>query len=118
MLTSSIAAIIGDAESVLHIPGQVVNEDASNASSSLIRDACGYSRTLAENEARRIARAQDRRRLMAVYPGLVIGPVSSTHPTSESSTITSREALGVRCRPARLPTEEVFDRLVESRVPG
>ncbi|MFF0201384.1 hypothetical protein [Streptomyces sp. NPDC005017] len=59
VLTSSIAAMIGDAEDVLRLPGRIVNEGNWNPTSSLDREPYSYSKTLAEKESGRIARAQD-----------------------------------------------------------
>ncbi|MET7507055.1 NAD-dependent epimerase/dehydratase family protein [Streptomyces albidoflavus] len=87
VLTSSVAAMIGDAEDILRIPGRTVTEEAWNTTSSLTREPYSFSKTLAEKEAWRIAEAQDRWRLVTVNPGLVIGPALNADPTSESFTI-------------------------------
>ncbi|MFE1437464.1 NAD-dependent epimerase/dehydratase family protein [Streptomyces sp. NPDC058739] len=94
VLTSSIAAMIGDAEDVLRLPGGIVNEGNWNSTSSLDREPYSYSKTLAEKEAWRIACAQDRWRLVTVNPGLVIGPALNADPTSESFTIARQMADG------------------------
>ncbi|MGW9453274.1 NAD-dependent epimerase/dehydratase family protein [Streptomyces sp. NPDC055632] len=87
VLTSSVAAMIGDAEDVLRIPGRTITEETWNTTSSLTREPYSLSKTLAEKEAWRIAEAQDRWRLVTVNPGLVIGPALNADPTSESFTI-------------------------------
>ncbi|MFE5581489.1 NAD-dependent epimerase/dehydratase family protein [Kitasatospora sp. NPDC056531] len=94
VITSSIAAMIGDARDVLRIPGRTVTEAAWNTTSSLTREPYSYSKTLAEREAWRIAQAQDRWRLVTVNPGLVIGPALNDDPTSESFTIAGQLASG------------------------
>ncbi|NBE50424.1 NAD-dependent epimerase/dehydratase family protein [Streptomyces boluensis] len=94
VLTSSIAAMIGDAQDVLRLPGRTVNETAWNTTSSLTREPYSYSKTLAEKEAWRIAEAQDRWRLVTVNPGFVIGPALNSSPTSESYTVARQLASG------------------------
>lgn len=94
VLTSSVAAMIGDAKDILRVPGRTVNEESWNSTSSLTREPYSYSKTLAEQEAWRIARAQDRWRLVTINPGLVIGPALNAAPTSESFTIARQMADG------------------------
>ncbi|MGW1840545.1 NAD-dependent epimerase/dehydratase family protein [Streptomyces sp. NPDC002067] len=94
VLTSSIAAMIGDAEDTLALPGRTVTEESWNTTSSLAREPYSYSKTLAEREAWRIAEAQGCWRLVTVNPGLVIGPALNAAPTSESFTIVRQLASG------------------------
>ncbi|MFF0384358.1 NAD-dependent epimerase/dehydratase family protein [Streptomyces sp. NPDC004286] len=94
VLTSSVAAMIGDAKDVLALPGRTVDEESWNTTSSLTREPYSYSKTLAELEAWRIAQEQDRWRLVTVNPGLVIGPALNSAPTSESFTIARQMASG------------------------
>ena len=94
VLTSSVAAMIGDAEDILGLPGRIITEKTWNTTSSLIREPYSYSKTLAEKEAWRIAEAQDRWRLVTVNPGLVIGPALNPDPTSESFNIARQMADG------------------------
>ncbi|MFJ4840594.1 NAD-dependent epimerase/dehydratase family protein [Streptomyces sp. NPDC088746] len=97
VLTSSVAAMIGDAQDILRIPGRIVTEETWNTTSSLTREPYSYSKALAEKEAWRIAQAQDRWRLVTINPGLVIGPALNADPTSESFTI-ARELAGGQAR--------------------
>ncbi|MFG3044949.1 NAD-dependent epimerase/dehydratase family protein [Streptomyces sp. NPDC048241] len=97
VLTSSVAAMIGDAKDVLALPGRTVTEECWNTTSSLTREPYSYSKTLAELEAWRIAQEQNRWRLVTVNPGLVIGPALNSAPTSESFTI-ARQMAGGRMR--------------------
>jgi dihydroflavonol-4-reductase len=94
VLTSSIAAMNGDARDVRKLPGGVVTEDSWNTTSSLTREPYSYSKTLAEQEAWRLNRSQERWRLVTVNPGLVIGPALNPDPTSESFTIVKQMAGG------------------------
>ncbi|GHB52066.1 hypothetical protein GCM10010377_48970 [Streptomyces viridiviolaceus] len=94
VLTSSFAAMIGDAQDILKVPGRIVTEETWNTTSSLTREPYSYSKTLAEQEAWRIAQAQDRWRLVTINPGLVIGPALNAAPTSESFTIAKEMASG------------------------
>ncbi|MFG2821645.1 NAD-dependent epimerase/dehydratase family protein [Kitasatospora sp. NPDC048365] len=87
VLTSSLAAMVGDAQDVRRIPGRTVTEESWNTTSSLTREPYSYSKTMAEREAWRIASGQDRWRLVTINPGLVIGPALNPNPTSESFAI-------------------------------
>ncbi|MFF9854230.1 NAD-dependent epimerase/dehydratase family protein [Streptomyces litmocidini] len=87
VLTSSVAAMIGDAKDILRLPGRTVTEETWNTTASLTREPYSLSKTLAEKEAWRIAKAQDRWRLVTINPGLVIGPALNPDPTSESFNI-------------------------------
>ncbi|MFC1407269.1 MULTISPECIES: NAD-dependent epimerase/dehydratase family protein [Streptacidiphilus] len=97
VLTSSVAAMLGDAADILGLPGQIVTEESWNTTSSLAREPYSYSKTCAEQEAWRIAGAQDRWRLVTVNPGLVIGPALNPDPTSESFNI-ARQMVDGRAR--------------------
>jgi dihydroflavonol-4-reductase len=84
VLTSSCAAIYGDAEDCAKAPGGRLTEEVWNTTSSLDHEPYSYSKVLAEREAWRIAEGQDRWRLVVVNPSLVIGPSVNAEPTSES----------------------------------
>ncbi|MGW4303275.1 NAD-dependent epimerase/dehydratase family protein [Streptomyces sp. NPDC004646] len=94
VLTSSVAAMFGDAEDTLALPDRTVTEESWNTTSSLTREPYSYSKTLAEREAWRIAEERDDWRLVTVNPGLVIGPALNSAPTSESFTIARQMASG------------------------
>ncbi len=87
VLTSSIAAIIGDARDILELPNGIANEEYWNKSSTLKHQAYSYSKTLAEKEAWKICEAQKRWDLVVINPSLVIGPGISPIITSESFNI-------------------------------
>lgn len=84
VLTSSCAAIYGDAADVADAPGGILTEEQWNTTSSLQHNPYSYSKTVAEKEAWRIAEAQDRWDLVVINPSLVIGPGINPHATSES----------------------------------
>ncbi len=87
VLTSSIAAVYSDAIESERAPHGVLDESLWNTTASLTYEPYLYSKTLAEREAWRIADAQDRWRLVAVNPGMVLGPALNPDPTSDSFTI-------------------------------
>jgi len=84
VLTSSCAAIFGDAADLNQTPGGVFTEEVWNTTSSLDHQAYSYSKTLAEKAAWDIANGQNHWRLVTVNPSLVVGPALSKSPTSES----------------------------------
>ena len=84
VVTSSCAAIYTDCADVQNAPGQVLTEAVWNTSASLDYQPYSYSKTLAEQEAWKLAEAQDRWRLVVVNPSLVVGPGTNPRPTSES----------------------------------
>lgn len=87
VLTSSCAAIYGDAADCAAAPGGVLTEAVWNTTSSLAHQPYSYSKTLAEQEAWRLAKLQSQWRLVVVNPSLVIGPATNPQPTSESFNI-------------------------------
>lgn len=84
VLTSSCAAIYGDAADVQETPGGILTEEIWNTTSSLQHNPYSYSKTVAEREAWAIARRQDRWDLVVINPSLVFGPAINPHTTSES----------------------------------
>lgn len=84
VLTSSCAAIYGDNADLALTAGGVFTEDDWNQTSSLAHQPYAYSKTLAEKEAWKIAKKQDRWELVVINPSLVIGPGINPHGTSES----------------------------------
>ncbi|WP_103224948.1 NAD-dependent epimerase/dehydratase family protein [Roseibium marinum] len=87
VVTSSCAAIYTDAIDCRKAPGGILREDIWNTTASLTYQPYSFSKTLAEREAWRIADAQNRFKLVAVNPSLVIGPALNPDPTSESFNI-------------------------------
>lgn len=84
VLTSSCAAIYGDNADVQDAPDGILTEEIWNTSSSLAHQPYSYSKTVAEQEAWKIAEQQSRWDLVVINPSLVIGPGINPHATSES----------------------------------
>ncbi len=94
VLTSSCAAIIGDARDLRSIEGGVATEENWNETSSLNHQPYSYSKTVAEREAWKINKAQNRWQLVVINPSLVIGPGINPKSTSESFNIVKQLADG------------------------
>ena len=90
VLTSSCVAIYTDAVECENAPGGILTEAIWNTTASLTYEPYSYSKTLAEQEAWRIAEAQDRWRLVVINPSLVVGPATGPEPTSESFTLVNQ----------------------------
>lgn len=84
VLTSSVAAIYGDACEIEDQPRNIFTESVWNVSSSLDRQPYSYSKTLAEREAWRIARSQMQWDLVVINPAFVLGPSMSRRTDSTS----------------------------------
>ena len=84
ILTSSVGAIYGDAVEMIGTEEGCFNESHWNETSSESHHPYAYSKVLAERLAWKIAGSQDRWDLVAVNPGLILGPALSPHATSES----------------------------------
>lgn len=87
VLTSSCAAIYGDNADQRATPNDIFTEEIWNTSSSLEHQPYSYSKTVAEQEAWKINKAQDRWDLVTINPSLVIGPGINPKGTSESFNI-------------------------------
>ncbi|QWP79476.1 NAD-dependent epimerase/dehydratase family protein [Lysobacter sp. K5869] len=87
VLTSSCAAIYGDNADLDSTATGVFTEDDWNTSSSLNHNPYAYSKTVAEQEAWRVAGRQLAWDLVVVNPSFVIGPAINPHATSESFNI-------------------------------
>ncbi len=84
VLTSSIAAIYGNAKEALSIPDNTYNESHWNTLSSLTNEPYKYSKTLAEKEAWKMYESQNNWDLFVINPGFVLGPPCSNRTDSES----------------------------------
>ena len=84
VLTSSVAAILGDNKDLQSLPDQIVNEGHWNISSSVSHQPYSYSKTLAEKEAWKIYEKQNKWQLVVINPVLVLGPGINPKITSES----------------------------------
>ena len=85
VLTSTVGTIFGDYIDVLAMDGQRLSERYVNTTSTLENNPYHYAKTQAEQEAWRLAEAQDRWSMVAINPGLVLGP--SLTPASESGSL-------------------------------
>lgn len=94
VLTSSCAAIYGDAVDIAMYPGQVMTEEMWNTSSTETHNAYSYSKTIAEKEAWDISKKQTRWKLVVVNPCFVLGPSISKNPTSGTFELISQLADG------------------------
>jgi nucleoside-diphosphate-sugar epimerase len=74
VLTSSIAAIYGDATELNEKRKTAFTEEDWNDTSSASYQPYPYSKTLAEREAWKIAREQTRWDLVVLNPGFILGP--------------------------------------------
>lgn len=83
VLTSSIVAVYGDAADLDGIEADRFDESHWNSTSNAHHQPYSYSKTLAERMAWEIAGGQDRWDLVAVNPGLVLGPGLSRHTNAE-----------------------------------
>ena len=84
VLTSSVVAIYGDARESRDVPGGVFTEDQWNTTSSVDHQPYSYSKTVAEQEAWRYQKAQDRWDMVTIHPGLVLGPALTSASDSAS----------------------------------
>lgn len=90
VLTSSCAAIYGDAKDILNYPNQTMTEDIWNTTSSLTQSPYSYSKTLAEKKAWEMVEAQNRWDLVVINPSLIVGPGIKVHEESESYKLTKQ----------------------------
>lgn len=84
VLTSSIAAIYGNAIESENIEGGIFNEQHWNGTSSLTDLPYSYSKTLAEKEAWMLAGGLNGTDLVVINPGLILGPSLSRRTDSTS----------------------------------
>lgn len=83
ILTSSAATMVGGTADLARTNG-VIGEESWNTQSSLDDGAYMYSKVLAEKAAWAMATAQHRWQLVAINPGLVLGPGAAATQTSAS----------------------------------
>ncbi len=87
VVTSSCAAVFGDAADLADTPNGVFTEEVWNTTSSPTHQPYSYSKTVAEKEAWKIHDAQDRWKLVVVNPAGVFGPGQRIHGGAESFSI-------------------------------
>ncbi|HHG86457.1 MAG TPA: aldehyde reductase [Bacteroidetes bacterium] len=74
VLTSSVASIYGDSSEINALPGKRFTEAHWNETSSLKHNPYSYSKVIAEKEAWKMAKAQNRWQLTVINPAFVLGP--------------------------------------------
>ncbi|KAF3385292.1 Tetraketide alpha-pyrone reductase 2 [Penicillium rolfsii] len=84
VLTSSIAAMYGDSWDILKMKDKTLSEDYWNTTSTASYSPYSYSKLVAEREAWKICDSQRRWDLVAINPGLVLGPSLTSESTSGS----------------------------------
>lgn len=84
VLTSSIAAVLGDNADILAVPGGIFTEAEWNNSSSVHHNPYQYSKVAAEREAWKIQQQQSHWDLVTINPGMVYGPSLTTSSHSAS----------------------------------
>ena len=84
VLTSSVAAVFGDNIDQKEKGLNQLDESHFNTTSSVNHQPYSYSKILAENEAWKIAKAQNKWNLVVINPSFVLGPSLSEDSNSES----------------------------------
>lgn len=87
VLTSSVVSIYGDAIDIKQTAGGVFTEAHWNTTSSVEHQPYNYSKVAAERAAWEIAKKQSRWDLVAINPGLVLGP--SLTQASDSTSLST-----------------------------
>jgi nucleoside-diphosphate-sugar epimerase len=87
VLTSSAAAIYGDAVDIRNTESGIFTEKHWNTTSSAIHQPYSYSKTLAEKEAWKIAAEHPEIELNVINPGFVLGPSITQRKDSISISI-------------------------------
>lgn len=84
VLTSSVAAILGDAIEGQELPERMFTDSHWNTSSTVSHRPYSFSKTVAEKTAWKMARDQNKWDLVTVNPGFVFGPSLSKRSDSTS----------------------------------
>ncbi|MEY2864143.1 MAG: hypothetical protein RLY58_1850, partial [Pseudomonadota bacterium] len=92
VLTSSIAAIYGDAKESQQVPHGMFDESRWNTSSTVNHQPYQYSKTVAEREAWQWVGQQQRWDLVCINPALIMGPALTTN--SQSASISTLQEFG------------------------
>ncbi|MFF7447479.1 MULTISPECIES: NAD-dependent epimerase/dehydratase family protein [unclassified Streptomyces] len=91
VLTSTVGAIFGDYADVREMKDGILSEEYVNTTSTVENNPYHYAKTVAEQAAWEAARAQDRWSMVALNPGLILGP--SLTPASDSGSLFLLEEL-------------------------
>ena len=84
VLTSSIAALYGDARDLAEVPDRTVREQSINPNQDPGRNSYAYSKTVAERAAWDEQRKQQRWDLITIHPGAIFGPSLSRRTDATS----------------------------------
>ncbi|MDG2043084.1 MAG: NAD-dependent epimerase/dehydratase family protein [Maricaulis sp.] len=87
VLTSSMAAIYTDNTEIAKKPGGVLTEEFWNETASLTHSPYAFSKKLAEQEAWKMMKAQDRWDLVTINPSFLLGPGISPETQGESYSV-------------------------------
>ncbi|WP_133915661.1 NAD-dependent epimerase/dehydratase family protein [Streptomyces sp. NBC_00582] len=85
VFTSTVGAIFGDYADVDRMDGRILSEKYVNTTSTVENNPYHYAKTVAEQAARDAEAAQSRWRMVALNPGLILGP--SLTPASDSGSL-------------------------------
>jgi len=85
VFTSTVGAVFGDYIDVMGMADQTLSEHYFNTSSNIENNPYHYAKTMAEREAWITCGAQTRWSMVAINPGLILGP--SITPASESGSL-------------------------------
>jgi dihydroflavonol-4-reductase len=94
VLTSSCAAMYGDAKDLKNYKSGTITEENWNTTSSEDHQPYAFSKKLAEEVAWKMAEAQDQWRLVTINPAFVMGPWLTADATSGSFDIVKQMANG------------------------
>lgn len=94
IFTSAISAVYGDITDIENTKDNVFTEAYWNKSSNLKHQPLGFSKTVAEREAWRIFDEQSRWKMVALNPGLIVGPSLTAKSTSGSIDFVKKLANG------------------------
>lgn len=83
-MPSLVAAMYGDSVDILKMKDKTLTEDYWNTTSTTTYSPYSYSKLVAEREAWKICNAQGRWDLVAINPGLVLGPSLTSESASGS----------------------------------
>ena len=92
VITSSIVAMVGDSDELQSRPGQMLNEQDVNRTSTAQSNPYALSKTRAEAQAWAMQAAQARWSLVSVHPGAIFGP-SLSHRDDATSVQLLRQFL-------------------------
>lgn len=111
VLTTSVAAIYGDACDIEDTPNGVFDESMWNSTSRIDHQPYQYSKTVAEQEAWKIAKQQSRWDLVCINPALIMGPALTTNSISASITTLQEFGNGT----LRMGAPQMWNGLVDVR---